>query len=83
MKINWESKSTYVHRMQEWHRFFAWYPVKGEEKLMWLEYVERSASSWPEIWILFGWDWQYRPYPKKKELEEPQQEAGFGDGKYK
>lgn len=82
MKINWESKQTYVRRMQEWHRFFAWYPVRTDDKLIWMEYVERMASSWPEIWIFFGWAWTYREYPKKKELEA-QQEAGFGDGKFK
>lgn len=44
----------------EWHRWFAWYPVKiAENDCRWLEYVERKGS------IMAGfdsgyWIWEYR-----------------------
>lgn len=30
-----------IQDMKEWHRWFAWYPVKVGDTLYWLEYMER------------------------------------------
>lgn len=45
----------------EWHRWFAWYPVKvAEHDCRWLEYVDRKGEL---ICGGFGdafWNWEYR-----------------------
>ena len=48
-------------------------------------FADREFLVYGEERLTFGvvHEQSYREYPKKKELEEPGQEAGFGDGKYK
>lgn len=45
MRWKSESSSVWKNRIQEWHRWFAWHPIRiGEEKL-WLCFVYRRAES--------------------------------------
>jgi hypothetical protein len=39
----------------EWHRWFAWHPVKVEHQYVWLEKVYRKGQRVP-----YGWDYDYR-----------------------
>lgn len=39
----------------EWHRWFAWHPVKIEHEYVWLEVVHRKGQQVP-----YGWDYEYR-----------------------
>lgn len=59
----WESK---VKRLEDWHKWFAWYPVivdfievEGKERTVkvWLDYVERKGQYDP-CWQ--RWNWVYR-----------------------
>lgn len=44
---------------QEWHRWFAWRPVRvGEGDCRWLEAVERKGTYW--CYGHGSWDWKYR-----------------------
>lgn len=62
MKINCRSPfQDRFDRLHEWHRWFAWHPVRlngGDESCRWLEYVARKGSFW-ECWGDGGWDWKY------------------------
>jgi hypothetical protein len=44
MKIQWKYKNPF-----DWHTWFAWYPVcmleDGLEKIIWLQVIERKAST--------------------------------------
>jgi hypothetical protein len=46
-------------RREEWHRWFAWYPVRIGNQRVWLETVERKGRWWSALYAE-GWDWQYR-----------------------
>lgn len=40
-----ESAKFYDKKFNEWHRWFAWYPVRvGQRDCRWLETVERRAA---------------------------------------
>jgi hypothetical protein len=39
----------------QWHRWFAWHPVKIDHKYVWLEYVHRKLSG-----FTYADDWEYR-----------------------
>lgn len=46
---------------QEWHRWFAWRPVRvGENDCRWLETVERKGRYVPMQIVSSSWDWEYR-----------------------
>lgn len=48
-------------RRSEWHRWFAWYPVRlGPHDCRWLEWVECKGTYW-HAYDSDGWDWKYRP----------------------
>lgn len=58
-----DSKEVRFKRLQDWHRWFAWRPVRvGERESRWLEWVERKGNwlggdySCGDIWF-----WEYRP----------------------
>jgi hypothetical protein len=64
MKFNCGDKGrAYRKRIQEWHPWFAWRPVRlADHDCRWLEIVERKAwyrSSFP--------DWEYRSVQPVKE----------------
>jgi hypothetical protein len=61
MRINcgpsWEAKHAAKH---EWHRWFAWRPVRiAEGDCRWLETIERKGKFW-YCWRHGLWDWEYR-----------------------
>lgn len=43
--MNWHAESTEARdqRRAEWHKWFAWYPVRVGERRYWLEHVERKV----------------------------------------
>lgn len=44
----------------EWHRWFAWYPVKvADRDCRWLEYVERKGTLYAGFDGSY-WGWEYR-----------------------
>lgn len=55
-----ETRHAFIKRIEQWHRWFAWYPVRvAENDCRWLEVVERKGtqeSSWDDEWI----EWRYR-----------------------
>jgi len=63
--MRWINGETFGHkheRCSEWHRWFAWHPVRiGEENghwiKAWLEWVGRKGY-YRNHWN--GWTWQYR-----------------------
>jgi len=45
---------------EQWHRWFAWFPVKvGERDCRWFEFVERKGAYYFTLYES-GWDWEYR-----------------------
>lgn len=60
-----ESRKDYIKRMGQWHRWFAWYPVRvGENDCRWLEFVWRLCiyrSEWGDVY----WDTYYKPIEVK------------------
>lgn len=54
-----------IQKERDWHRWFAWYPVKTEgSERVWLEYVERRwnprtmhryTDSYEDVWCYKGW----------------------------
>lgn len=44
MKWRSESVPAWQKRVQKWHRWFAWHPVRvGDHTVAWFEFVERRA----------------------------------------
>ena len=40
-----ETAQEEINRLGEWHRWFAWYPIKiSEHDCRWLEFVERKIK---------------------------------------
>lgn len=47
-------------RLSQWHRWFAWRPVKvSDHDCRWLETVERKGLFWHSLFDE-GCDWEYR-----------------------
>jgi len=47
---------------QEWHRWFAWYPVRlGYHDCRWFEWVERRWFK-NDCWDHDYWAWEYRRF---------------------
>ena len=70
--MQWKNSETWEHkksRMELWHMWFAWYPVKvyikdGHYVKAWLEYVHRKGTvdtGWENgVRYVRGWDFEYR-----------------------
>ena len=52
----------------KWHSWFAWYPVKIEHDLVWLEKIERKIKYWA-CYTSGGWKSYYR-YKNKEVINE-------------
>ena len=67
MKLNCgESAKAKVKRLEEWHSWFAWHPVRvGENDCRWLETVQRKGKlfwyGYPDCW----WEWKYKAFEKE------------------
>jgi hypothetical protein len=50
-----------IDRRKQWHRWFAWFPVRiGETReCLWLEYVERKGEC--HCYYDCYWSFEYRP----------------------
>lgn len=61
MKFNCgETLAEKKQRLGQWHRWFAWRPVRvGEKECRWLEYVERKGRYYASIRD-GTWFWDYR-----------------------
>lgn len=47
-------------RLSNWHRWFAWYPVRmGENDCRWLEWVSRKGE-FEYCGMGFNWSWAYK-----------------------
>lgn len=46
----------HLRNKAEWHRWFAWHPVKINNALVWLRWVERRQAAIGE----FGDEWERR-----------------------
>ena len=58
-----ETASEYFARLEKWHRWFAWYPVRiGYRDCRWLEYVERKITYGFDGWDSFS-EREYRAAP--------------------
>jgi hypothetical protein len=44
MKIKWESRRAKEKRLEKWHVWFAWYPVRIGEGLVWLKFIMRRVE---------------------------------------
>lgn len=55
MKWRSESVQECVARISQWHRWFAWYPVRIGSEIYWLETVERRRD-----WHYDGGFWLHR-----------------------
>lgn len=73
--MRWKSKKSKVERLTNWHRWFAWHPVKvnelNDQTTVWLEFVHRKGDRW--YWYNFlsnekdFWIWEYRFLPTASE----------------
>lgn len=53
MRWKKESYGKWLERMEEWNTWFAWYPTRIGEEIVWLESVERRIgiiTTWGIIW---------------------------------
>jgi hypothetical protein len=58
------TRETKLERLQKWHLWFAWHPVRlGENDCRWLEWVQRKGKYWGN-WAADGWDWEYQEATK-------------------
>jgi len=49
-----------VDHKSQWHKWFAWFPVRvGSHDCRWLEHVERRGE-WSEYWDT--WSYEYRRF---------------------
>jgi hypothetical protein len=53
--MRWRVNTGYHFSRWEWHRWWAWYPVKVDNQYVWLEYVYRKA-----VTVSYGTDYEYR-----------------------
>ena len=62
MKFNCgETWSTKQQRLQEWHEWFAWHPIRlGDHDCRWLEKVQRKGTLCWGGWIDSWWYWDYK-----------------------
>jgi len=66
MKFNCgESRKEKIKRLEKWHDWFAWHPVRlGEKDCRWFETIQRKGSlKWygePDAWF----EWEYRESEK-------------------
>lgn len=44
MKWKYETKKSYIERINQWHPWFTWYPVSCNGTTYWLETVERRGE---------------------------------------
>lgn len=52
-------------RLKQWHRWFAWRPVKvNDHDCRWLEWVERRGDYYPG-YADNDWEWEHRPAPER------------------
>lgn len=65
MRFNCESREVKHARLSDWHRWFAWHPVRvGPSDCRWLEYVERKGTLHVGWDMSCFWTWEYRlPQP--------------------
>lgn len=59
--MKWQSESWAAERarLEDWHGWFAWHPVRIGEQIVWLEHIERIG----ELAYEGGWLWTYREAP--------------------
>ena len=61
--MQWKSFNTWFNerkgRITNWHRWFAWYPVRCKDgKTRWLTFIERKIR-WYNRWREYG-EWEHR-----------------------
>jgi hypothetical protein len=67
MKLNCgETRQAKIKRLEQWHDWFAWHPVRlGENHCRWLETIQRKGSlkwgEYPDEW----WEWEYKKASEK------------------
>ncbi len=61
MKFNCgHTKEVRVNALHNWHRWFAWWPVRvGIKECRWLEFVERKGKQKMHGYDML-WSWEYR-----------------------
>ena len=53
-------------KLQEWHEWFAWYPVKIEKNTcVWLEKIQRKGTYMYWGVLDANWFWQYKAKENK------------------
>lgn len=52
--MRWQAKRS-LNWHRDWHRWFAWYPVRVGDQWIWWEHVERKLTPSYD-----GWDKEYR-----------------------
>jgi hypothetical protein len=63
MKFNCPKPETWEQekeRKAQWHRWFAWYPVRVGEDCRWLEFVEQRAE-YVSYYDGGEFQWEFRP----------------------
>lgn len=50
MRFYFESKWSRIQREKEWHDWFAWYPVRIHDEMVWLETVQRRRPENQPWW---------------------------------
>lgn len=57
---SYQRKCARIDRIENWHRWFAWYPVRVSTwERAWLETVERKGTWWAQL----GWTFEYLAIP--------------------
>ena len=70
--INGETWLSKKRRLENWHKWFAWFPVtvgyvvvdgKIRRVKVWWEHVERKGKYYEWLCDDDGWTWEYREIP--------------------
>jgi len=78
MIFNIASAEKVTNKLQEWNKWFAWYPIQfTKDKLIWLKYIERRLwiSKYGALHFGGGYEkWYYRKRGSNKEIGTEGQE---------
>lgn len=51
-------------RLEQWHRYFAWWPIRMGDEVVWCEHIERKGRQSKDYYDgSLSWNWEYR-YPR-------------------
>lgn len=62
--MKWKHKSINdrVKKVKQWHDWFAWYPIRLDEEIFWLQRLKRKAHNVYVAGDTIYVEWEYEEY---------------------